>query len=321
MKNYVDFTRTILAFTQAILDGLLCWLSFHLAIAFWLSGKYPSDIMAFFIGTTLAVFYFNGLYSFKSWAFWDEIKAVLKSSALIFLAIVLYLYSKKFNFSRFVFTAGILLFVPLCLVARYVFRRICFASGLLVTHIIVIGAGKTGELFARKIKSHPFTACKVIGFLDDDVSKMGKIIAGCPVLGCIEDFENINEKYHVEEAAIAISTASRAMLDHILNIIEFRVKQVHYIPDMYMLATFSASMQDVDGLPVISASQGLLNPVNQCIKTFLDKIGAIVAIVIFSPVMLWAAYKIKREDGGEVFVKLNQVGWKGRHFITYSYSA
>ena len=323
MKNYANFIRTALIFAQAALDTFLCWLSFHAVIIFWMSGRgaagFSFEVMAFFSGTMLAVFYFNSLYEFRNWIFWDEVKAVMKSSALILPVIVLYLYSQKFDLSRFVLASGLLFFVPLCLTARYVFRRIFFALGLLETHIIILGAGKTGELFARNIVSHPFTACKVIGFLDDDDAKQGTQIAGFPVLGRLDDFEGIYAACRIDEAAVAISTASRSLLTHILDIVEFRVRQVHYIPDLYMLTTFSATIGDVDGMPVISASQGLRSPFNRVIKCIMDYTGAVAALVIFSPVMLWAAYRIKREDGGDIFTVQERVGWKTKHFNVFRF--
>lgn len=323
MKNHSSFIKSILALSQAVIDTALYWLSFSVIITLWLSGRYAGafnfEVRAFFTGTMLAVFYFNSLYDFRNWIVWDELKAILKSSALILLVIVLYLYSQKFSMSRFILTAGILIFVPLCLFARYAFRRIFFSLGILTTNIIILGAGRTGEIFAETINEHPFTACHIVGFLDDDESKHGKLIAGIPVLGRLDEFERIYNEHHIDEAAVAISTASRSLLTHILDMVEFHVKQVHYIPDMYMLTTFSASIRDVDGMPVISASQGLLNPLNRFIKSIIDYIGAIIALIIFSPVMLWAAWRIKREDGGPALFVQDRVGWKVKHFKVYKF--
>ena len=316
--NKTELIRSILAVSQIVIDTLIYWLSFSLVIVLWFTVKaqtqFTFEIKAFFTGTMLAVFWFNSLYDFKNWVFWDELKAVLKSSVLIILVIVLYLYSQKFDFSRFIIAVGVLIFVPLCLLARYVFRRVFFALGLLTTNIIILGAARTGEIFAEKIADHPFTACRVIGFLDDDPAKQCKTVAGFPVLGRLEDFMKIYETTRIDEAAVAISTASRSLLTHILDIVEFHVKQVHYIPDMYMLTTFSASIRDVDGMPVISASQGLFNPVNRAVKSVMDYTGALLALIIFSPIMLWAAFMIRREDGGPALFIQDRVGWKVKHF-------
>lgn len=159
MFNHSSLKRISLAVLQAVIDSALCWYSFYLVSDLWLAPGEPygltSEISAFLIGTVLAVFWFNELYDFRNWILWDELKAILKSSALIMLVAVLYLYSQKFDMSRFILLAGIVIFVPACLAARYAFRRIFFALGLLTIHIIILGAGRTGEFFAQKIHAHP----------------------------------------------------------------------------------------------------------------------------------------------------------------------
>lgn len=323
MKPQRNFNRIISSVFQAVIDALIYHLSFYIVIALWLSGHAPRsltfEVMEFFTGTMLAVFYFNSLYSFKTWMFWDEMKAVLKSSFLILLVIVLYLYSQKFDLSRFTLAMGILIFIPLCLASRYLFRRIIFALGIVSTNIIILGAGRTGTIFAEKIKTHPFMLGKITGFLDDDPDKAGTAIEGIEVRGKLEDFAAICATERVDEAAVAISKASRKLLTGILDIVEFHVRQVHYIPDMYMLTTFSPSMRDVDGMPVISASQGLLNPVNRAVKALTDYIGALTAVIVFSPFMLWAAWRIKKADGGKIFSQLERSGYRGKRFMMYKF--
>ena len=325
MNKYSGIIRTLLAFTQAAIDAFLYWLSFLLFASLCFTQKNPVgftfEVKAFFTGTVLAVFYFNSLYDFKNWIIWDELETILKSAVLVLLVIALYLYSQKFEISRFIIVVSIIIFVPLCLLARYLFRRILFAAGILSTNIIILGAGRSGEIFAKTIISHPFTACIVIGFLDDDPNKQGKFIAGFKVLGKLEDFETIYQQYRIDEAAVAISTASRKLLTHILDIVEFQVRQVHYIPDMYMLTTFSASIKDVDGMPVISASQGLLNPFNRVIKNLMDYIGALIAIIIVSPVMIISALAIKYTCRKNIFYTQERVGWKTKHFRIYKFRA
>ena len=61
-------------------------------------------------------------------------------------------------------------------------------------------------------------------------------------------------------------------------------------------------------MPVISSSQGLLNPVNVAAKNIIDYIGATVAVVVFSPVMLWAAWRIWREDGRPILFGHERIG-------------
>ena len=323
MGKQRNFIRIILAFFQAVIDVSIYFMSFSLVLFLWSGWEKTSaltfETQIFFAGTILAVFCFKSLYSFKTWLFWDELKAVIKSSFFILLVIVLYLYSQKSSLSRFAVLFSMIIFVPLCAISRYVFRRLFFALGLLSTNIIILGAGRMGSIFAEKITEHHFTLGKISGFLDDDESKIGTTVAGCKVLGKIEDFAVICAEERIDEAAVAISKASRNLLVHVLNIVEFHVRQVHYVPDMYMLTTFSSLVRDVDGMPVVSSSQGLLNPVNRAVKSFADYAAGIIAIIILSPFMIFAAMRAKRKFGGKIFSRQERCGLEWRKFMMYRF--
>ena len=284
-----------------ILDIILYSLSFALVTLTF-------EVRVFLTGTMSVCFVFGKLYGFRNMEFWDETIYVLKASLLTLMVNVLYLYVNKFavSFSAVIVYSAI--FIPLTLAGRHFFRSMLFRLGLLSKSVIIIGAGNTGEIFARNITGSPFTIRRVLGFLDDDSAKQGLTISGCPVLGRLEDFAALQEELCADEAVIAMPTVSRKRLAEILNMLEERVPRVLYIPDMYMLTTSTASIRNIDGMPVISSSQGLLNPVNVFIKSVIDYVGAIIALVVFSPIMLWAAWRIKREDGGPVFFTQPRIG-------------
>ena len=262
---------------------------------------------------------FGKLYGFRNLSLWDETGAVLRSSVLVILVSMLYLYAVKSAVSSLAVMAGTMAFTLLTLAARYLVRVIFFRAGWLVKSVIILGAGEAGKTFADKITASPFTIRRVLCFLDDDGAKLGAEISGVHVAGRIADFADVQAELHADEAVIAIPTASRQELAGILSAVEDRVRRVLYIPDMYMLTTSAAEIRTIDGMPVISSSQGLLNPVNIAVKTVIDYIGAAAALAVFSPFMVWAAWKIWREDGRPIFFVQDRIGWKGKHFMTYKF--
>lgn len=74
--------------------------------------------------------------------------------------------------------------------------------------VVIIGAGETGELIAREILGNPLSGYGLIGFVDDDPQKQGATIHGRPVLGTIDRLPDIAKTYAIQEAIIAISTAT-----------------------------------------------------------------------------------------------------------------
>ncbi len=72
-------------------------------------------------------------------------------------------------------------------------------------NIILIGAGKVGEKIAREIINSDNINYKIVGFLDDDPSKIGNRLHGIKVLGKISFLEHL--KINFEEVLICIQSA------------------------------------------------------------------------------------------------------------------
>ena len=306
--------RFFLSVTQAILDLLiynLCFTIIPITLTF--------EVRSFLTGTMSAFFLFGSLYGFRNWTFWEETKAVLRSGLMILLVSALFIYTSKVNLPFVLMIASLGTFLAVDLTLRYFFRRVLFTVGVLNKSVIILGAGSAGELFAQSIVSSPFIARKVVCFLDDDEEKQGRVIAGIPVLGRLADFERVQSELHADEAVIAIPTASRKTLAGTLNVVEDYVDRVLYIPDMYMLTTMSATVSNIDGMPIISASQGLLNPVNRFVKSVVDYVGGFAALVIASPLMIYSAWKIKRGDGGSVLFRHKRIGRELKEFWLYKF--
>ena len=312
----VDFSKLPFVIIQIALDVILYRTCFYLTSGFQ---GFPQNNVIALAGILIICFAFNSLYNFNNWTFWDEVKAVLQSAVLIFLVSILYLFAVKTKISVLAFMTGLFLFIPICLAVRYFLRVVFFKFGLLSTSIIIIGAGEAGKLFAKKVFDNKFMACKVLGFLDDDKTKHGLEISGIKILGDVNNLKSIQENLHADEAVIAIPTASRPEIARILNIAENYFNHVRYIPDMYMLTTLSASIININGMPVISASQGLLNPVNRLLKNIMDYLGGTLALILFSPLMIYSAVKIKLGDGQNILFRHKRIGQNMKPFKIFKF--
>ncbi len=78
---------------------------------------------------------------------------------------------------------------------------------------LVIGAGAAGDLVYREISRDTIAYnLKIVGFIDDDLSKVGRKFKNLPVLGKFSEIAKIIEVYEVSEVIIAIPSLSRTML-------------------------------------------------------------------------------------------------------------
>ncbi|MFH0762585.1 MAG: polysaccharide biosynthesis protein, partial [Candidatus Omnitrophota bacterium] len=71
-------------------------------------------------------------------------------------------------------------------------------------NVLIFGAGDTGEMAIREIKRNKSLNYNPVGFLDDDLFKLGNKIQGIPVIGSRQDLARLVAEHQVKEVLIAI---------------------------------------------------------------------------------------------------------------------
>jgi FlaA1/EpsC-like NDP-sugar epimerase len=77
---------------------------------------------------------------------------------------------------------------------------------------LIIGAGATGQLTAREIDGREDSGIEILGFIDDDLLKVGLVLADHPVLGITEELEQVASKTGATVAIIAMPSAGGTVI-------------------------------------------------------------------------------------------------------------
>lgn len=101
------------------------------------------------------------------------------------------------------------------------------------TNIAIIGAGIAGELLVKELKNPRFDIYNVVGFIDDNLDKIGKKIKGLKVLGSTENIPKIAEIYNIELFIIAIPSASGETIRRIVDIIRETRSNFMIVPPIF----------------------------------------------------------------------------------------
>ena len=70
--------------------------------------------------------------------------------------------------------------------------------------ILIVGAGKAGELIVGNILSNKESSFEIVGFVDDDLTKRAIGVAGQKILGTIGELRQVIQEHSVDEIFIAI---------------------------------------------------------------------------------------------------------------------
>jgi FlaA1/EpsC-like NDP-sugar epimerase len=73
---------------------------------------------------------------------------------------------------------------------------------------LIVGAGSAGLLLLREIESQPDLGLDVVGFVDDDMEKIGRGIGSVRVLGGVDQIARIISEDRVDEVFVAVPSAT-----------------------------------------------------------------------------------------------------------------
>jgi len=114
---------------------------------------------------------------------------------------------------------------------------------------LIVGAGNAGEALLREMLRRRDANYEVVGFVDDDPAKQGMSIHGITVLGNVEQLSQICKKNSIDEIAIAIPSATRKQLRHVVQVCQGTALRFSTVPSLTDIASgkFSVSqMRHVD---------------------------------------------------------------------------
>jgi FlaA1/EpsC-like NDP-sugar epimerase len=171
----------------------------------------------------LAIFYACGL--LKGW--WryagmsglaDITKASLTSGLLLYTAQWLGFWSVP-GYLKSIVLIDLVLTIFFTGGARLLVRTYTesLRSSVAAKETLIVGAGVAGATIMREFKLNPGLDYKPIGFVDDDLTKLGIKVHGKKVLGTTNDIPALAEKYNVKCVLIAIPSATGKEIDKIVH--------------------------------------------------------------------------------------------------------
>ncbi len=252
----------------------------------------------------------------------DIVNAIkVNAIGLILFVATLYVLDQKLFSRSMLFVFAALNTVGQCL-TRLLIRsvlRTLRRKGYNIKYVLLVGYSRAAEEYIDRIKENPQWGYYVRGILDDDIPR-GTQYKGIKVIGCIDNLGIILPENKLDEIAVTLSLKDYDRLEELVRKCENSGVHTKFIPDYNSVIPSKPYTEDLNGLPVINIRHvPLTNTLNSFVKRIMDIIGSIFAIVIFSPVFLFAPIIIKLTSKGPVIFKQERVGLHNKPFQMYKF--
>ena len=227
-------------------------------------------------------------------------------AALYFTVPALVIGDGIFVSALFVFLVGILGW-------RLLFNHLT-GSLRLQERILVVGTGDTARKVARQILDQHDFAYQVVGFIDDDASRIGERIVNPAIVGTHADIPALVARHHIDRIVVGLSDRRGKLPVEELLQAKMAGIRVEDATTTYERVTGKILIDDLRPSWLIFSDGFRVSRLTRMVKRAIDLTLAAVMGVVTFPLMALTGLAIYLETGRPVLYRQERVGETGRTF-------
>jgi FlaA1/EpsC-like NDP-sugar epimerase len=133
---------------------------------------------------------------------------------------------------------------------------------------LLVGAGSAAKVVLDDVRLNYTSKSRVVAIVDDDVSKVGRVFSGIPVVDSISNIASVVERYKIEEVIIAIQSLSKDKVNEIIGSLKYSPVEIRRLPILSELNSVnSKTVMSVNLDEILGRNQIILD--NSEINTML----------------------------------------------------
>jgi len=233
-------------------------------------------------------------------------------AASIVLAL-LYFLQPALMIGNGIFVSALFVFLVAILGWRLVFNQIS-GSMKLQERVLFVGTGDTARKVARQILDQHEFAYRVIGFIDDDASRIGERIVNPAIVGTPADIDRLIAEHGIDRIVVGMSDRRGKLPVEELLRAKMAGVRVEDATTTYERVTGKILIDDLRPSWLIFSDGFRVSRVTRLMKRTIDLGLSVILAILSLPLMVVTALLVLIEDGRPIFYRQERVGENGRTF-------
>jgi exopolysaccharide biosynthesis polyprenyl glycosylphosphotransferase len=212
-----------------------------------------------------------------------------------------------------------LLAIALVPLSRGFARAWCRRSVAYVQNTVVLGTGPVARHVAQKILAHRESGLNLVGFVDTSPDRTNRQIGGLPILGSAADLRGLVGALDVERIVVSFTDDGPERTLSLVRSLRDLDVQIDIVPRLYEAVGTNSTVHMIGGMPLVGLPPIGLSPSSRFLKRMFDLTGAMLGLILLSPILVGIAIAIKLESQGPVFFRQLRRGERETTFQIYKF--
>ena len=315
----------------AIIDAALCagsmvlafFVHFHNYQGYYISLNYYIQAMIYIIPVYFILYHYLDLHnSFRHKSILLETGKIFQANffGVIFIFVLMF-FLKEVHVSRMVILIFGMINTTLSVINRLMIRkslRHMRAKGYNLKHLLIVGWNEVSAEFYDKVQSNRGLGYDFVGYLSPDKKDVSD-----RKIKYVGDFSMLSlllENKGVDEVIISLEWNEFSELGSIIEICEKAGVKSNLLPFYTKYLPAKPYIDEVEGIPLINIRKVPLdNMLNSFVKRVFDCSVSLVALILFSPILMITAFGVRLTSPGAIIYKQERVGRNKKRFNMYKF--
>lgn len=235
-------------------------------------------------------------------------------AASIVLAAV-YFVSPGLMIGNGIFVSALFVFLVAILGWRLAFNSVTGSLKLDEERVLFVGTGETARKVARQILDQHDFAYRVIGFIDDDASRIGERIVNPGIVGTPADMERLIAEHQIDRIVVGLSDRRGKLPVEELLRAKMAGVRVEDATTTYERVTGKILIDDLRPSWLIFSDGFRVSGLTRFMKRTIDLTLALLMTIAALPIMALTALIVLIDDGRPILYRQERVGENGRLFV------
>ncbi|MEW5922511.1 MAG: sugar transferase [Candidatus Zixiibacteriota bacterium] len=180
-------------------------------------------------------------------------------------------------------------------------------------NVIIFGAGERGKRAADIFLKYPDLNIRILGFIDFHKSGLWRY-RDIPLVGQVDQLDQVINRNQVDMVVMAPEPEDYIASQDIFDLVEKMGVNICVLPFIYERKISSCCTSSVNGQAMLLYQPLRQSAVEKILKNIMDKVGAIIGLMISAPVLLVSIIAIKLDSPGPILFRQRRSGLNGRVF-------